>query len=167
MGDKLNLRLNYDQPKNKAGNQLHTGLLIQNGNGKLYPATMTAKRNETDYILFETKGLLDYDPTLDAFYFGDSLKIVSGVRGGNLLTYDNENGTIQAEGEFNFFSENDVLVATAAGVTKFEHQKDQDEISEKEFELLVGFDLFLPSKLMKIIETDIVCLLYTSDAADE
>ena len=92
------------------------------------------------------------------------MKIVSGVRGGNLLTYDNENGTIQAEGEFNFFSENDVLVATAAGVTKFEHQKDQDEISEKEFELLVGFDLFLPSKLMKIIETDIVANGYNSQS---
>ena len=166
MGDKLNLRLNYDQPKNKAGKSLYTGLMIQGGKGILYPATMTAKRNEADYMLFETKGLLDYNPTKDAFYFGDSLKIVSEVRGGNLLTYDNKQGMIQAEGEFNFFSKNDALVATAAGVTKFEHQKDQKETSEKEFELLVGFDLFLPSKLMKIIETDIVANGYNAQSVN-
>lgn len=165
-GDKLNLRLSYNEPKNKTGEILRTGLLIQSGTGTLYPATMIAKRKETDYLLFESKGLLDYDPTLDAFYLGDSLKIVSGVRSGNLLTYDNKKGSIKAEGKFNFFGEADALVATVAGMTEFEHQKDQAETTEKVFELMLGFDLFLPTKLMKIIETDLVANAFNSRNID-
>jgi len=37
MGDKLNLRLSYNEPKNKAGDILRTGLLVQPSTGKLYP----------------------------------------------------------------------------------------------------------------------------------
>ena len=165
-GDKLNLRLSYNAPKNKAGNILYTGLIIQTGTGILYPATMSAKRKETDYLLFEAKGLLDYEPAADAFYFGDSLKIVSEVRSGNLLTYDNQNGRLKAEGKFNFFNENDAVVATVAGMTEFEHQKDQTATPEKTFELMMGFDLFLPAKLMKIIETDLVANGFNSRNID-
>ncbi len=166
LGDKLNLRLSYNEPKNKSGEILRTGLVIQNVTGKLYPATMMAKKQESDYLLFESKGILDYDPSIDAFYFGDSLKIVSGVRSGNVLTYNNEKGQLKAEGKFNFFNENDALVATVSGVTEFEHQKEQTETSEKTFELMMGFDLFLPSKLMKIIETDLVANAYNSRNID-
>ena len=166
MGDKLNLRLSYNEPKNKAGDILRTGLVVQLSTGKLYPATMTAKKRENDYLLFETKGLLDYDPAIDAFYFGDSLKIVSGVRSGNLLTYDNQKGRIKAEGKFNFFGEEDALVATVAGMTEFSHQKEDSKTPEKLFELMLGVDLFLPKKLMKIIETDLVANAYNSRNID-
>lgn len=166
LGDKLNLQLSYNEPKNKSGEILRTGLLIQGGTRTLYPATMITKKKDSDYLLFETKGLLDYDPTADAFYFGDSLKIVSGVRSGNLLTYNNEKGTLKAEGKFNFFDKNDALVATVAGMTEFDHQKNQMETPKKTFELMLGFDLFLPSKLMKIIETDLVANGYNARNID-
>jgi len=166
LGDKLNLRLSYNEPKNKAGDILRTGLLVQPTTGVLYPATMIAKKQATDYLLFETKGLLDYDSLADAFYFGDSLKIVSGVRSGNLLTYDNKEGVVKAEGTFNFFDEQDALAATVAGMTTFEHQKAQNETPKKLFELMLGFDLFLPAKLMKIIETDLVANAYNARDID-
>ena len=166
MGDKLNLRLSYDEPKNKAGDILSTGLLIQHATGNLYPATMMAKKQETDYLFFETKGILDHNPAEDIFYFGDSLKIVSGVRNGNLLAYDNHQGKIKAEGTFNFFDDQDALVATVAGTTEFEHQKEQSEMAPKSFDLMLGFDLFLPGKLMKIIETDLVANAYNSRNID-
>ncbi len=166
LGDKLNLHLSYNEPKNKAGDILRTGLLIQPSTGALYPATMMTKKQRTDYLLFEAKGLLNYDPAVDAFYFGDSLKIVSGVRSGNLLTYDNQKGSIKAEGKFNFFDEQDALVATVAGMTEFEHKKKQNEVAQKSFELMLGFDLFLPSKLMRIIETDLVANAYNARNID-
>ncbi len=166
LGDKLNLQLSYDEPKNKAGDILRTGLLIQPSTGALYPATMMAKKQATDYLLFETKGLLDYHPGEDVFYFGDSLKVVSGVRSGNLLAYDNQKGRIKAEGKFNFFDEEDALVATVAGMTEFNHQKAQSETPEKSFELMLGFDLFLPAKLMKIIEADLVANAYNARNID-
>ncbi len=166
LGDKLDLKLSYNEPENKSGEILRTGLVIQNATGKLYPVTMSAKKQESDYLLFEAKGLLDHDPTVDAFYFGDSLKIVSGVRSGNVLTYNNEKGKLKAEGKFNFFNEEDALVATVAGMTEFDHYNDQEKTPEKIFELMLGFDLFLPSKLMKIIETDLVANAYNSRNID-
>lgn len=151
-GDKNDLKLSYTSPKNKKGERLYTGLIIEPNRGEIYPAVMNTKKTANSHVLFESAGLFDFDKENDQFLFGDSIKIVSQVKNGNLLTLDNKNETIQVEGAFNFFDETDAIISKIAGETSFKLQDSDQPIRIKS---IAGFDFHLPEKLLKIIAADL------------
>jgi len=159
-GDKLDLKLSYQTPKNQQGESIFTGLFINPTTRTLYPAVMNTAKGTQDYALFSSQGLLDYAVDSDEFYFGDSLKIVSGVRSGNLLTYDNAAGKVKAEGVFNILNKTDAITGKLAGQTELDYTKAENEATPIRLQTMAGFDLYLPNKLMKIIETDFVANAY-------
>lgn len=159
-GDKLNLKLSYNELTNKKGQSVFTGIFINPASGILYPAVMNSRKNETDYNFFDCIGLMDYAAETDEFFFGDSLRIVSGTRSGNLLSYDNKKGVVKAEGTFNMLGEEDAISGLLAGQTEINYAKEEKEALPIRIQTMAGFDFYLPGKLMKIIEADFIANAY-------
>ena len=99
-GDKNNLVIDYDVPKNYKGQRLYTGLYLSKETGSIYPRVMMPLSFAKDRPIVDVKGLFKYDKVQDEFIFGDSIKIADDKMKGNSLAYSNKDGKILAEGKF-------------------------------------------------------------------
>lgn len=153
LSDKNDLQISFDEPKNLEGQIVRNGLFLNSLNAQLYPRVMMATQQRKDRTVFEAKGLMKYDQTNDQFLFGDSLKIVSGVPGGNLMTFDNQTGNLHSSGRFDIGSGLDYANLTVVGNLETNVQESTKPIR---LEVVAGLELYVPEKLLKIILTDIV-----------
>jgi len=151
-GDKNKLTISYDTPISDKGHKVHTGLFIDRATGQLYPRVMMPLKQGDDRPVFEAKGVFRYEKEEDLFRFGDSLKVVVGVKPGNLLELKNTNGAVIAEGQFQLGKEMEYVNILAAGKTTTAFG---NEATGLKMDAMTGFDFYVPEKLMKLILTDI------------
>jgi hypothetical protein len=167
-GDKNDLAIQYEVPKNYLGDPLRTGIFVSKTSAKIYPSIMMPLYVRKDRKIFEArgeneKGIFKYNKKDDRFIFGDSLLMTDGTLRGNELIYANKNGKITAEGKMDIGSGLDYISITAAGrietsfadapvePTEFPEPGD----TKVSFELMAGIDAIIPDKLLKIMATDI------------
>ncbi len=100
-GDKNNLAIAYENPKNPAGEPLKTGLFIDRMTGYPYPSVMGILFSRKDRALMDVTGVFKYDKAKDQFIFGDSLKLTTGNYKGNIYIVDATTKSSRATGEFN------------------------------------------------------------------
>ncbi|MFK8102878.1 MAG: hypothetical protein AB8G15_10150, partial [Saprospiraceae bacterium] len=153
-GDKKDLTLQFDEPKNFDGQPLFTGVFLSNEmDAKLYPRLLMPLGFRKDRAVFKAKGLLRFEEEADEFRFGDSLRIVSKVKYGNLMSFSNTDGKIIAEGKFDFCSALSHFEIAAAGrmVTSLK----EDPAIKESFDIMTGLDFYLPDALMEIMLADI------------
>ncbi|MEM1322039.1 MAG: hypothetical protein AAGG75_17395 [Bacteroidota bacterium] len=161
-GDKNDLAIVYDVPKNYKGQRLYTGLFLSKETARIYPRVMMPLFFTKDRPIFSAKGLFKYDKVRDEFNFGDSLKIVDDVMQGNRLTYANKDGKILAEGKLDIGSGLDYINVNAAGrvSASFDDKTSggnsgQPGDANLLAELMAGIDMMIPEKLLKIMINDL------------
>ncbi|MEM9921234.1 MAG: hypothetical protein AAF990_24245 [Bacteroidota bacterium] len=159
-GDKKDLAITFDQPKNYRSDPLRNGLFLSKATAKMYPRIMQPLNLRKDRPILETKGLFKYNKVRDEFILGDSLKIVDNVRQGNQMTFSNKTGKINLEGKFNIGSGLNYVSITAAGAAKTAYSDTTStNLDDAKFDVLAdmmaGVELIIPDKLMKIMMTDI------------
>ena len=154
-GDRNNLMLKYDIPKNTRGADVYTGLFVDRMTRKVYPNIMKGLRSSKDIPLFTVKGYLSERKTDNKILFGDSLKIASGVKYGDLLSLS-EQGEVIAEGKFSFAPNTKLANATIVGSMT----TSIDENGTEEFNFMAGLNMYLPEKLMQIIHADFQADIY-------
>ncbi|MEL6865191.1 MAG: hypothetical protein AAFP19_12260 [Bacteroidota bacterium] len=158
-GDKNDLAIIYDVPKNYKGEPLRTGLFLSKETAKVYPSVMMPLKFRKDRPILEAKGLFKYDKSKDEFNFGDSLKIVDGVFQGNKLNFANKDGKVTVEGKFNIGSGLDYMSVTASGAaqTFFPEAGTPDDAPAPEVlaNMMAGIDIIIPEKLLKIMINDL------------
>ncbi len=166
--DKNDLVIRYDVPKNENGDPLRTGLFLGKESAKVYPAVMQALSFRKDRDIFPAKGFFRYNKARDQFIFGDSLRVIANGMHGNLFTFKNSDGTVEADGRFNLGSALKYITVDAAGTAKatfppppagdvmLDEEPGPTQIAEVPMraELMTGIKMILPDQLAKIMITD-------------
>ena len=177
-GDKNDLAITYDTPKNYQGDPLRTGIFLSKSSAKMYPSIMMPLFLRKDRVIMEAKGdktgIYKYDRKNDQFNFGDSTKMVSNPNYGNTLTYYNKNGKIKAEGKINIGSGLDYISVQAAGRVETSFPDSTINMdgyfepgnTKMKFTIMAGIDAIIPEKLLKIIASDIQSSSFDANIVD-
>ncbi|GJM35419.1 MAG: hypothetical protein DHS20C18_44200 [Saprospiraceae bacterium] len=171
-GDKKDLAIAFDEPKSFDGEPLETGLFLGKESAQIYPRVMMPLMFRKDRPIIPVKGVFKYDKEKDQFIFGDSSKIfLNGLRG-NLFTFKNRDGSVEAEGRFNIGSGLKYVKVDAAGFakSKFPPPAPPEDIIllddttatttkdvfeyKLDAELMAGIQLSVPEALLKIMVND-------------
>ncbi|MEN0003841.1 MAG: hypothetical protein AAF798_06845 [Bacteroidota bacterium] len=169
-GDKKDLAIQYDTPKDIEGFPLKTGIFLSKEIANTYPVVMMPLRFTKDRPIFPTKGIFKYNKERDEFIFGDSAKIETNALRGNVMTFDNKTGDVKAEGRFFLGSGLKYINIDAAGTGKEKFNivsldADTNMVSldepvgppptkPMEIEVMAGIQLICPAPLLKYIEND-------------
>ncbi len=162
--DKNDLRIDYDLPKNEAGQALHTGIFLSKENARLYAPIMGPLYFAKDRSIFsakgEERGLLKYDIKADEFVFGDSMRVLGFSRYGNVLRLNNKTGDLVATGEINLGAGLKYMNLTSAGIIKTKVNQNADgqhgpASTDLALQTMTGVNWQIPDKLMKILITDL------------
>lgn len=166
-GDKKDLAIKYDTPKDLDGNPLKTGIYLSKQAGVMYPSIMMPLRMRKDRPVFPTEGIFKYDRKRDYFVFGDSLKIQGGSLRGNVLTFKNPLGTLGMDGRFFIGQGLNYISVTAAGRGESEFPivtidtsqtislDEPPKVKPTSIEIMAGIKMVVPEKIIDMIVKDI------------
>ena len=160
-GDKNDLAIAYDNPKNIEGTNLHTGIYLSKEVGSIYPRVLMPKYFTKDRTIFEAKGLLKFKEETDQFVMGDSTKIASAQNTGNIIQLNNKNANIKAVGKFNFDETMNPVKVKAVGEAEMsfiyhpENKAYPPDSTDFKAHIMMGNDIPLPEVLLKTIFVDI------------
>jgi len=90
--------------------------------------------------------LMDFKPESEEYLFGDSLKVASGVKQGQLMRLDKD-GNIDIEGRFSVGPTHVYTNTQIVGRTKIK----KEERTTEEFDFMAGMNILIPEKLMSVI----------------
>lgn len=168
-GDKRDLAIRFNTPKNYEGEPLKTGLFLSKETAQIYPRVMMPLDFRKDRPILPVTGVFKYDKPLDNFVFGDSSKVILNELKGNQLIFKNKSGDVEVEGKFDLGSGLKYINIEGAGTakTKFPEPPPSEDIMLPEdsitfapavikvdAEIMAGINLILPERLYKIIIND-------------
>jgi len=160
-GDKRDLAIEFDTPKNYEGEPLETGFFLSKETARVYPSVMAPLTFRKDRPILPVRGYFKYNEDVDEFVFADSSIIfnASALRG-NKLVYDNKRGTVHGAGKLNIGSGLKYVEVDAAGTldTKFTNEVDTalGVVNYKiDAEIIAAIDMIVPEALLKIMVNDI------------
>jgi hypothetical protein len=166
-GDKNNLVISYDVPKNYEGEQLRTGFFLSKENTRVYGRTMMPLFFRKDRPILPVTGVFKYDKAKDEFIFGDSTKVLNNQMRGSQLIFSNKTGKLSGEGPLNIGSGLKYISVKAAGKieTSFPNPKDSSTYDAPVLaDMMAGIDIQIPDALLRIMVGDLVSSSF--DAAD-
>lgn len=167
--DKNDLIIRYATPKNENGDPLYTGLYLGKESANIYPAVMQPLTFRKDRDIFPAAGFFKYIKEKDQFIFGDSTRVVASQVRGNLFTFKNSDGSVEADGRFNIGSALKYVKVDAAGFAKgkfppppagdvmLDEEPDattKNQVDPLRAELMTGITMTLPDALAKVMVTD-------------
>lgn len=98
-GDKNNLMLRVQEPKDREGLPLFTGIYLSKPNRQIYPSFVQTLDFRKDHPILDCNEVMLYDESKDIFLFGDSTRVLNpGHIGGNLMQFDHANGKVTGDG---------------------------------------------------------------------
>jgi hypothetical protein len=160
-GDKSDLVIRFDEPRNYEGEPLKTGVYLSKETYACYPRVMSPLFFRKDRPILPVKGLFNYEPVGDRFIFGDSLKVAANGLKGNRLIFHNPTGRIEMEGTFDIGKSLKYISVAAAGQAETNIGSTADSLSggamSQPFkgDFMLGVNLILPATLLKYISNDI------------
>ena len=160
-GDKNDLVIGFDEPKNYEGYKLYTGLYLSKESAYLYPRVMMPKYLRKDRTIIEAKGLFKLDEVRDEFIFGDTLKILKNAKKGSKVTFSNRDGSFKAEGKLNIGDQLKYIKIDAAGEARSMFPSAQDSTIRGPFgyqveaDMMAGIKSFIPGNMLDFIIQDI------------
>ena len=162
-GDKKDLALRFDVPKNEDGEPIRNGIFLSKEVGIAYPCIMAPTFFRVDRPVLEAKGVFKYNPKTEEYVFGDTSKILNATKKGNKLVFNTLNGNLNGEGKFNIGSGLKYCTIDAAGILKAKMDTIQvDSLGSPlpaEFnittKIMAGIETYIPEKLIQIMTADI------------
>jgi hypothetical protein len=160
-GDKKNLIIGYDQPRNLEGDIVSTGFFVNKSTSILYPSVMSRTFLRKDRPILDVKGYFKYDKPGDIFMFGDSSKIFGTGRRGNQLTFSNKTAGVYGEGSLTLGSNLDMIKVESAGnISSTFNVPDSLFYGEEKppvvsIEIMAALDMIIPEPLIKVMVEDL------------
>jgi len=158
-GDKNDLTIAYDVPKNYEGEQLRTGFFLSKENTRIYGRTMMPLFFRKDRPILPVTGVFNYDEEKEEFVFGDSTKVIDNQIKGTKLTFSNKTGKLIGEGPMNIGDGLKYVSVKAAGKieTSFPNEQDSTTFDAPVLvDLMAGVDIIIPEALLRIMASDII-----------
>lgn len=156
--DKKDLVIQFDLPRNTAGEQVNTGLYLSKETALMYPRVMQPLYFRKDRQILPVKGVFKYDKLKDRFIFGDSLKVVASALKGNQLILNNRDASVELEGSFEIGSGLKNIKVTAMGKASSGFGNPSDTIATFKpihLDMMAGVEFVIPERLLKIMINDI------------
>jgi hypothetical protein len=174
LSDKSDLALRYSAPKNEDGEPLHTGIFLSKENSEAYPRVMMPLHYRKDRPIIDFKGVFKYKNLTDELVFGDSSRVFETDNRGNKLVYDNRTGYINADGKLMLGTGLTSMKLLAAGRAKTNFQSPSEAASDSNgvkgslltLEAMIGIDMHVPDKLLKIMAADVQVGTFDAPDAD-
>jgi len=171
-GDKEDLKISYEVPKNYEGAQLRTGMYLSKETARIYPRVMSPLYYRKDRPLLPATGLFDYDPVNDQFVFGDSTRVTNReTLKGNIIVFDNKSGKVRGEGRIDIGAGLDYVSVDAAGSLELGAEVTTDSIAggpmnneDLEAAIMSGVNIIIPDRLMKMMVNDIKSASFDASA---
>ena len=160
-GDKTDLAIRFEEPRNYEGEPLKTGIFLSKESYFCYSRIMAPLYYRKDRPVLPVTGLFQYEPKDDTFIFGDSMKVAGNSLKGNLLTFYNATGKVEAEGRFDVGKSLQYISLDAAGRVSTTAKVIADSTAagpvgqELNGDFMLGVKLILPDPLLKFIANDI------------
>lgn len=170
-GDKRDLAIRFDEPRNYEGEPLKTGLFLSKESYFCYPRIMSPLFFRKDRPVLPVTGLFNYEPQGDRFVFGDSLKVATGRLKGNLLTFHNGTGKVEGEGRFDIGGKLQYIKVEAAGRAETTAETSVDSLAGGPMgqtlkgDFMLGVNLILPDAIMKWIVNDVKASSFEAQTA--
>ncbi len=133
-GDKKNLTLKIDSPKDVESFPLHTGFYLGKKSRRIYPILLQTKEARVDHGILPITGVFKYDEERDIFLFGDSSRVIQNSPIGNLLQLDNRVGKLKGEGMLGVGSRMNYIKVKSYGRIEMEVPSEAFSIAEEEEE---------------------------------
>ena len=89
----------YNNPQNEMKRFVSTGIVFANDSSDIYTAFFTPKKSNGDRNIFLANGIVYYDKNSNTYIAGDKNKIQNDDPRGNILTYNDATGDVNAEGK--------------------------------------------------------------------
>jgi len=160
-GDKNDLAIEFDTPKNYEGEPLETGFFLSKETARVYPSVMAPLTFRKDRQILPVTGYFKYNEDEDEFIFADSTIIfnASALRG-NKLVFDNKRGKVHGAGKLNIGTGLNYVTVDAAGTLDTRYTGEVDTVTgfteyEIEAEIIAAIDMIIPEPLLKIMVNDI------------
>ncbi len=171
-GDKNDLKIAFDVPRNYEGEVIRNGIYLSKESAIMYPSVMAPLYFTKDRAIIDTRGFFKYNKETDAFLFGDSTRIYDVSKKGNLMTFSNEDATVQTEGTYTLGSglNNNISITTVGRLnTSFNQNIDTtnlNSVPDVAGEFMTGIMMEFPEKLKKIMLADIKPSAFDVDYID-
>jgi hypothetical protein len=99
-GDKKDLMLKVETPKDRDGLPLFTGFYLSKPSRNIYPSMVQTLDFRKDHAILDANGVFNYDEAADVFRFGDSARVFNPTSlVGNLMEYDHGKNALNGSGE--------------------------------------------------------------------
>ncbi len=101
--DPSDIIVSAHEPRNSDRRKVSIGLSLSPADSiNVYPNFFALKKAFTDLNIVLDTGIFFYDEISDEFVIGDSNKLINGSTRGNIISFNDNTGTIRAEGVFDF-----------------------------------------------------------------
>ncbi len=157
-GDKNDLTIAFEAPRNYAGDKLYTGFYLSKENTRIYPRVFMPLYFRKDRPVLPVTGVFKYDEEKDEFIFGDSTKVIANRPIGKKLVFSNKTGKVTGEGLLNICSELDYIKVKAAGKieTEFPDQVDSTNMDPLVIaDMMAAIEMIIPEQCYRMLINDI------------
>ncbi len=162
-GDKKDLAIAFNNPKNETGEPLSSGIFISKENSNAYPRVMMPLTFRKDRAVIDVKGVLKYYPNSDVLKLGDSAKIEGKTKRGISFEYNNRNSKVVAEGKLGLCSALIGASVFSVGRAKTNFLPIDDipidsngiKGSPLTLDVFAGINMLIPEKILKFLAADL------------
>jgi hypothetical protein len=151
--------------KNQDEEPLVTGLYISKEFGELYPRMLAYPQARVDRPIIDCQKYCKYVAKSNTFLFGDSTRIYNLSPVGNLMTFDNANSKVVAEGAFNIGTGLNYLKVKAAGILETVAEKSDTSNYLVTGDIMTALELIVPKPLMETMTNEIKASIFDAPAA--
>ncbi len=174
-GDKQDLTIAYDRPMTYDGQPVETGIFLSRETANIYPSVMAPLGFRRDRPILPVTGVFKYDESNDVFLFGDSSRVIEDDPLGTLMTFDNKDGSVYAEGPLNIGSGLQYINIDAVGnartsfppvsnvITDQEESLVTPDYMPVEMEMMAGVNMRIPEDLLVVLAQDIISSSFDAD----
>lgn len=164
--DKNNPILTLQNARTKEGEPVRAGFYLSRQSANFYTALASPLESVRDRPIFEVNDALYFDANKNSFVFGDTSRIIQKSKLGNILTFNETDNSILADGVFKLGNGMEYVKISAAGTGATMLPPPQNMIStegildqpKQEFilDIMTGIDFPLPENLKRIFVEDII-----------
>ncbi len=139
-----NIQIDVTAPIGERKDTLLFGILNDLQELRPYPAFLSKKRSPIDEFIFRASGELDFNDETSTYRIGDKDRINGKTLRGNVLTLEDANGIVKADGKYNFGDDMGEVRLDVAGHMDYSMAGDSTNMSD----IVVGLDFMIDEKLI-------------------
>lgn len=153
--------MNVNQTVGRSNDSLITGIHQRADSTNMYATLIGRKIYRGDKTAFQARGKLKFDPKSNEYVVGTKDKMMGNSTIGNMLKYNNNDGSIYAEGKTDLGLDFKMVTMDGAGVIERMHAD-----SSFTFDMILGFNIYFTKEILNTMYDDIMSLTFSADDID-